>query len=79
MVGPHGAGLTHLLALRDHACLVELFIDGSSNNVHFHNLAAWRGLVYAALEPPNPCDPDGLVEAIFQACPQLLGPLLTSS
>ena len=43
MVGPHGAGLLHNIFMPDRAALVELFIDGSSANRHFHNLARWQG------------------------------------
>jgi capsular polysaccharide biosynthesis protein len=41
MVGPHGAGLMHNIFMRDRATLIELFVDGSSVNRHFHNLANW--------------------------------------
>ena len=46
MVGPHGAGLMHNIFMRDRAALVELFVDGSANNRHFHNLAHWFGRSY---------------------------------
>jgi capsular polysaccharide biosynthesis protein len=41
MVGPHGAGLMHNVFMPDRGSLVELFVDGSSANRHFHNLATW--------------------------------------
>ena len=45
-MGPHGAGLMHNIFMRDRAALVELFVDGSANNRHFHNLAHWFGRSY---------------------------------
>jgi len=41
MIGPHGAGLMHNVFMPDRAGLIELFVDGSSANRHFHNLATW--------------------------------------
>lgn len=35
------AGLMHNVFMRDRAALVEVFIDGSGANKHFHNLARW--------------------------------------
>lgn len=52
MVGPHGAGLMHNIFMRDRAALVELFVDGSQANRHFHNLAGWYGRTYRG-EPMN--------------------------
>ena len=46
LVGPHGAGLTHNVFMPRRAQLVELFVDGSSANRHFHNLATWAGHGY---------------------------------
>jgi hypothetical protein len=31
----------HNVFMRDRAALVEVFIDGSGANKHFHNLARW--------------------------------------
>jgi hypothetical protein len=51
-VGPHGAGLTHLLFLLDWACVVELkSSDDSWSKHHYANLAAWRGLTYGTSSP----------------------------
>jgi capsular polysaccharide biosynthesis protein len=41
LVGPHGAGLMHLLFLPDWACVVELQLDGTGSRLHYANLAAW--------------------------------------
>ena len=56
MVGPHGAGLMHNIFMRSRATLVELFIDGSGVNRHFHNLAHWSGHAYRGETMPNPVD-----------------------
>ena len=53
MIGPHGAGLVHNIFMRDRAVLVELSIDGSGGNRHFHNLAYWYGRTYENLSPSN--------------------------
>lgn len=37
----------HSLFMRDRAALIELFVDGSSANRHFHNMALWYGRTYA--------------------------------
>ena len=54
MVGPHGAGLMHNIFMRDRAILVEMHIDGSSANRHFHNLAYWYGRKYVTGYESNP-------------------------
>lgn len=56
MIGPHGAGLMHNIFMRDRATLIELFIDGSSANRHFHNLAYWYGRSYNGVNIGNPID-----------------------
>lgn len=56
MIGPHGAGLTHSAFMRDRARLVELFVDGSGGNRHFHNMAFWYGRGYHELSCSNPVD-----------------------
>ena len=61
MVGPHGAGLTHLLFLPDSGCVFEIFIDGSSNNIHYANLASWRGIRYESMISANPVAVDEVV------------------
>ena len=51
MIGPHGAGNMHNIFMPDRATLIELFIDGSSANRHFHNLAYWSGHNYIVRIP----------------------------
>jgi protein O-GlcNAc transferase len=57
LIGPHGAGLTHQMFLPDRARVIELFVDGSSANRHFHNMARWRGRsgdMYQGVDIENP-------------------------
>jgi len=54
MIGPHGAGLMHNIFMRDRALLIELFVDNSQVNRHFHNLAWWFGRNYKGLSISNP-------------------------
>ena len=54
MIGPHGAGLMHSIFMRDRAVLMEMFIDGSNGNRHFHNLANWAGKTYVGDVYSNP-------------------------
>ena len=54
LVGPHGAGLTHLLWLPERAGLVEVTFHhaaGASRSVAhiFRNLAQWASVPYAAI------------------------------
>jgi EGF domain-specific O-GlcNAc transferase len=64
LVGPHGAGLMHNIFMRDRASLVELFIDGSGANRHFHNLASWYGRNYVSVAPSNPMNPMELISIL---------------
>ena len=64
MIGPHGAGLLHSIFMRDRAVLMELFIDGSSGNRHFHNLANWAGKTYIGSVYANPINVKALVEKV---------------
>ena len=41
----------------DRAALIELFVDGSSANRHFHNLAFWAGHDYQGESQSNPINP----------------------
>jgi hypothetical protein len=66
MVGPHGAGLMHNIFMRDRASLIELFIDGSSSNRHFHNLASWYGRRYQEVQMPNPVDVRAVVQIVTE-------------
>lgn len=67
MVGPHGAGLLHNIFMPDRAALVELFIDGSSANRHFHNLARWQGRAYYGSAFSNPVNAPQLVAVVAGA------------
>ena len=62
MIGPHGAGLMHNIFMPDRAALIELFVDGSSANRHFHNLASWAGHSYTGEAQSNPIKTARLVE-----------------
>jgi len=64
MVGPHGAGLMHNIFMPDRAVLIELHIDGSNANQHFHNLARWQGRKYIAKVMKNPIDTNDLTSTI---------------
>ena len=63
-VGPHGAGLMHNIFMRDRAALVEMFVDGSGGNRHFHNLAFWYGRTYNGESYNNPVQVDDLVTRV---------------
>ena len=67
MVGPHGAGLLHNIFMPDRAALVELFIDGSSANRHFHNLANWQGRQYHSASLANPVPTGQLLSLVAAA------------
>ncbi|KAJ8602204.1 hypothetical protein CTAYLR_003615 [Chrysophaeum taylorii] len=67
MVGPHGAGLLHNIFMPDRAVLVELFIDASQANRHFHNFARWQGRNYFSKSMTNPVPPDDLLRLVSQA------------
>ena len=71
MVGPHGAGLMHNIFMPDRAALVELFIDGSSANRHFHNLARWQGRSYYGSAFSNPVRAQQLVSVVAGAVSSL--------
>lgn len=64
MIGPHGAGLMHNIFMRDRAVLIELFVDGSSANRHFHNLAHWFGRKYVGEVFGNPIEVSRLVSIV---------------
>lgn len=50
----------HNIFMRDRATLIELFVDGSAVNRHFHNLANWYGRRYNGMGISNPIDIDML-------------------
>tara|TARA_B110000444_G_scaffold240900_1_gene256719 strand:- start:4551 stop:7082 length:2532 start_codon:yes stop_codon:yes gene_type:complete len=73
LVGPHGAGLTHQMFLGDDARVIELFIDGSSPNRHFHNMARWRGRtggMYQGVVMPNPVPVPRVQDLVVDAARQ---------
>lgn len=73
MIGPHGAGLMHSVFLRDRGHLIELSIDGSGVNRHFHNLALWAGKRYSGEAIENPINIPRLLDMVRRAI--LLVPL----
>ena len=66
-MGPHGAGLMHNIFMRDRATLIELFVDGSSGNRHFHNLARWYGRKYIGQDYNNPVPVQALIDVVVRA------------
>jgi hypothetical protein len=71
MIGPHGAGLMHNVFMPDRAALIELFVDGSSANRHFHNLAFWRGHDYQGEPQSNPLNVGNVVRMAKSAVSRL--------
>lgn len=67
MVGPHGAGLMHNIFMPDRAVLLELHIDGSGANMHFHNLAKWQGRTYMTSTMKNPIPTNQITSLVSQA------------
>jgi hypothetical protein len=47
--------------MRDRAVLIELFIDGSGANRHFHNFAFWYGRGYDGVAMGNPINTRELI------------------
>ena len=43
----------HSLFMRDRASLIEIFVDGSGGNRHFHNMAYWYGRNYIEVHPSS--------------------------
>eukprot|EP00961_Rhodomonas_salina_P188835 2548232-Rhodomonas_salina.1 len=67
MIGPHGAGLTHQMFMPDRAVLIELFVDNSGANKHFHNMARWRGRggnKYRPVSTQNPVNIDKIKDIV---------------
>ena len=71
LIGPHGAGLMHTIFMRDRATLMELQVDGSGVNRHFHNLAAWAGKKYLGVGTGNPVDVRGLNNLVIRVIEEL--------
>ena len=57
----------HNIFMRDRAVLMELSIDGSGIQRHFHNLARWYGRTYMGVSCSNPIDIGKLVVQIVHA------------
>lgn len=66
-IGPHGAGLMHNIFMRDRAVLIELFVDGSGANRHFHNLANWYGRDYIGEGMSNPIAAGKIIELVARS------------
>ena len=49
------------------ASLLELFIDGSEQNRHFHNLAMWYGRAYTGIGISNPIEVGQMVDEVVKA------------
>jgi hypothetical protein len=54
----------HNIFMPDRAALIELFIDGSGGNRHFHNLANWYGRKYHEIHGSNPVHVDEVVSRV---------------
>ncbi|RYH16238.1 glycosyltransferase family 61 protein [archaeon] len=67
LIGPHGAGLMHVNFLPDRGQLIELFVDGSAGNRHFHNMASWSGKRYRGESMENPVGISWLLGVVRQA------------
>ena len=51
----------------DRAALIELFVDGSGVNRHFHNLAFWFGRQYHGVTIHNPIKIPELLNIVRRA------------
>jgi capsular polysaccharide biosynthesis protein len=73
MIGPHGAGLMHSIFMRDRGVLLELHIDNSGANRHFHNLALWSGHKYVTESSlnSNPVNVQELTKVVQQIIEQM--------
>ena len=56
----------HNIFMRDRAVLIEMFVDGSGVNRHFHNLAHWYGRKYIGRDFSNPVDTVSLQQLLVQ-------------
>ncbi|KAL3851877.1 hypothetical protein ACJMK2_015576 [Sinanodonta woodiana] len=56
LIGMHGAGLSHILFLPQHAAVLELFplYWTKYTHRHFSAMSSWRGLKYASWQNLNP-------------------------
>ena len=60
-------GLMHNIFMPDRGTLIELHIDGSGANQHFHNLARWQGRRYESKSMRNPLPIGELVSTVSAA------------
>ncbi|CAM9823055.1 unnamed protein product [Ascophyllum nodosum] len=67
MIGPHGAGLYHIIFTPDRASLIELQIDQTMQRKHFANLARWSGHGYTSKGGPNPVVVDATTSMVREA------------
>jgi hypothetical protein len=56
---------------RDRGILIELFISGSGDNRHFHNLAHWYGRKYEGISVSNPIDINVLSRVVLKAISEI--------
>jgi hypothetical protein len=54
----------HNVFMRDRGVLVEIAVDGSGVNRHFHNLAHWYGRPYHSLSESNPLNIASVIEKV---------------
>ena len=47
--------------------LIEIFVDGSGSNRHFHNMAFWYGRRYRGFTPAGDNLADELLEIVTKA------------
>ena len=57
----------HNLFLRDRGILMEIHVDGSGGNRHFHNLAHWYGRDYREITTRNPVQVEDIVQKVRDA------------
>ena len=66
-IGPHGAGLFHVIFTPDRASLIELQIDHTTERKHFNNLARWSGHGYTSRGGPNPVNTEDATSMVRKA------------
>jgi hypothetical protein len=57
----------HNIFMRDRAVLMEIHVDGSEENRHFHNLAHWFGRTYYDVPATNPVNVNEIVGKVRAA------------
>ena len=66
-IGPHGAGLFHVIFTPDRTALIELQIDHTTERKHFNNLARWSGHAYSSRGGPNPVNTEDATSMVREA------------